>query len=225
MKIKKLGSVLLCAAMLVMLAAGLSSMAFANDYTYTVRIYPGNNGSGSVAQYQVAKGTQVSVIRTADSVYIYGLSGQTITLDNEKYYIRGVRETGKDTAHAESFAVTQDTDLVVAYGMRGSAVEYTVYYTDINGAPMTGTPGSITGYGSVGESVVIGAYPVDGYLPYAYSADGILVQTYNITNSNGLSADPTENVFTFVYQAEAEAVTPETPAEAADTTAADTTQC
>ena len=198
MKMKKAASLLLAVLMTALLLGAVTASA-ADGYAYTVRVYPGNQGTGSFDDSSVALNENISIsVINGEELRVNGTT--YIELDNEKYYIKGVRETGKDTAHAESFAVTQDTDLVVAYGVRAGAVQYTVNYVDMNGAPMEGTPGTNTGYGSVGEVIVIGAYPVDGYLPYAYSADGVLVQTYNITNSGGLSANEDENVFTFYYQ-------------------------
>ncbi len=184
----------------------VQSFAAGDPYTYTVRVFPGNNGSVSsgdeyysTPEYPADSGTRVTInVINGDTLQVNGVT--QITLDNNKYYIRGVRITGQDDViNAPSFVVTQDQDYVVAYGMRNSAVSYTVNYQDANGNPMPGTPGTNTGYGTAGKPVIVGFYPVDGYLPYAYSADGQLVQTFNLTNSQGLSSDGAENVFTFIY--------------------------
>ena len=184
----------------------VQSFAAGDPYDYVVRVFPGNQGavSGGSEYYatdpiQADSGQRIAI--TVTNGETLQVNGETvITLENDKYYIRGVRITGQDTVmNAPSFVVTQDQDYVVAYGMRGSAVSYTVNYVDANGNPMPGTPGTNTGYGSEGTPVIVGYYPVDGYLPYAYSADGQLVQTFNLTNSAGLSGDESQNVFTFIY--------------------------
>lgn len=195
---------ILSVALLVLVLGLLTLSAFAagsEGYTYTVRVYPGNNGEGEYNATGLTLSDRINV-NVIDGKTLVVNGTECITLSNDKYYIKGVRISGQDVSDTrQSFAVEGDIDLVVAYGMMNGAVQYTVNYVDMDGNPMEGTPGSITGYGAVGEVIVVGYYPVDGYLPYAYSADGILVQTYNLTNSNGLSENAGDNVFTFIYQA------------------------
>ncbi|MBQ8929530.1 MAG: hypothetical protein IJ052_03960, partial [Oscillospiraceae bacterium] len=127
---------ILSAALLVILVLMLSVSALAaNDpYTYTVRIYPGNYGTASSGDYLemtgIAPGTSVTIEYTDSTI---SLNGGTITLSDAKYFIKGVRESGTDKPLEQmSFTLDgkmqKDWDLVVAYGMRGTAVEYTINY-------------------------------------------------------------------------------------------------
>jgi hypothetical protein len=164
---------------LLMLLLGIHALGA--DYTYTVRFFTGGQGSfpeGDVITYEnLHYGDRVT------------FQPQSVTLaDDSKYYIRGIRESGKDnnTVSATSFLVTGDQDYVVAYGILGSSVAYTVNYVDEAGNSLAP---SETYYGNVGDRPVIAYLYMEGYQP----------QAYNLTRT--LQADASANVFTFTYRA------------------------
>ena len=110
-----------------------------------------------------------------------------ITLkDRGKYYILGIRESGKDnnTVYYTAFTVEGDKDYVIAYGILGDAVAYTINYEDEDGNRLAP---SETYYGNVGDRPVVSYLYIEGYQPQAYNLIG------------RLSENAADNVFTFVY--------------------------
>lgn len=83
-----------------------------------------------------------------------------------------------------SFEVTGDQDYVVAYGIRGNLVEYTVNYQDTDGNTLRE---SETYRGNVGDYMVVAYLYIEGYQP----------QAYNLGRT--LSENAAQNIFTFVY--------------------------
>lgn len=170
------------------------------EYKYTVRIYAGAQGSFN---------GQNSVVVTNDAKPgdRIAFNQGSVTLDNgSKYYIRGVREAGRDndtSLTTPSFVITGDTDLVVSYGVLGDNVKYTVQYVDEDGNALLP---SETFYGNVGDSPVIAYRYIEGYAPQAYNLTGKLL------------SDESKNVYTFTYtpgeQPEAPAPNPAQPAPA-----------
>ncbi len=150
------------------------------EYTYTVRFFAGKQGSFAEGEMMVFEG-----LHYGDRVNFYY---NAVTLnDNSKYYIRGIRESGKDNSDStqtSSFQVTGDRDYVVAYGILGDATSYTINYVDTEGNPLAP---SETYYGNVGDRPVVAYIYIEGWVPEAYN----LVKT--------LKKDPAENVFDFVY--------------------------
>ena len=151
------------AAFCLILTASVPALAAEDDYTYTVRIYSGKQGSIEGSDVKEYTG-----LHYGDRVSFYPQSQVSLN-DDSKYYVRGLRESGKDNSEsvaAASFTVTGDADYVVAYGLLGSAVQYTVRYVDANGAEILP---SETFYGNVGDSPVIAYRFVEGYQPQACS--------------------------------------------------------
>ena len=171
-------------------------------YTYTVTIYPGNQGRFASAEPLTVQSDTASVSFSGSGIRITGLrygdrvgfdaamDGAVILKDGSKYYSKGIRESGRDnsTVGASSFAVTGDREYVVAYGIRGKMVSYRINYRDGNGKDLLP---SRTYYGNIGERPVAAWAYVDGYLP----------QAYNLTRT--LQADSEKNVFSFIYTATA----------------------
>lgn len=187
---------MLLALAVIALAAGQSQTAFAADdeYTYTVRLFAGNLGelTGDGLEIQSAG---ASVDSDKDQVVISGLKyGDTVRIiyqeaaasTDERYYVRGVRRSGRDNSEAEAptFEVACDRDYVVAYAVSGDLVAYTVHYLDASGNPLMP---SDTYYGNAGERQYVSSRYIDGYQPQALN----LVRT--------LSANESENVFEFRY--------------------------
>ncbi len=175
-----------------------SAQAF--SYTYTVSFSAGAQGSfdGNSIQVRKAAGNEagVSVSSAKDKIVVTGLEyGDVISCDaqgsvglndNSKYYVKGIRLSGRDnnTVANSAFLVSGDQDYVVAYGIPGELAEYTVNYVDTNGNKLAD---SRTYYGNVGDEPVIAYLYIDGYTPDSYNQTGELV------------SDASKNVFNFVY--------------------------
>ena len=189
------------AAALIMVVSifSQSTNAKAFSYTYTVSFSAGGQGSinGGI-QVRKASGnsSSVSIESKGDKVVVNGLEyGDVISCDaqgnvslneNSKYYVKGIRLSGRDnnTVAQSAFLVSGDQDYVVAYGIPGELAEYTVNYVDANGNKLAD---SKTYYGNVGDEPVIAYLYIDGYIPSSYNQSGKLV------------SDASKNVFNFVY--------------------------
>ncbi|WP_434309828.1 MucBP domain-containing protein [Hominifimenecus sp. rT4P-3] len=186
--------VLLCGLCLT-LAFSVPVMAAEEEYTYTVRIFAGAQGT--------IGGQEVVVYKDLPYNARINFNPKSVSLnDDSKYYFKGLRESGSDNSEASSllsFAVTGDQDYVVAYGIRGNSVAYTVNYQDEDGNTLAP---SETFYGNVGDRPVVAFLYIEGYQP----------QAYNLTGT--LSENAADNVFTFTYSAAVTGVvqTPEPPA-------------
>ena len=189
-RIRRLAGMLLVLLVLLQ-AAGVSALAV--EETYQIRIYAGNVGA------TISGGTVLQLTGTYGENITFSPDWVQLPADS-KYYVRGVRESGLDnnTVSNNVIHVTEDADYVVAYGIRGKLVAYTVNYVDTNGNTLAP---SQTYYGNAGDKPVVAYLYVDGYQP----------QAYNLTKT--LSENEASNVFTFVYT-EIVVVTP-TPAPTA----------
>lgn len=175
-------AVFFAAALLLVCSPAASALAEGAPYTYTVRFYAGQQGT-------FADGREVIIYSNLSYGSVVSFNpGGVVLKDGSKYYVRGIRESGRDnnTVSASSFTVTGDRDYVVAYGLRGDMVAYVVNYVDEGGVPLA--PSDIY-YGNVGDKPVVAFLYIDGYQP----------QAYNLTRT--LAADEAQNVFTFVYTA------------------------
>lgn len=148
-------------------------------YSYQVTLHAGNQGTiggqDSVTISDLQYGAQVS----------FDLS--TIQVTDDRYYVKGVRLSGRDnnTVNATAFRVEGDADYVVAYGIKGNLVAYTVKYQDASGKQLAADS---TFYGNVGDKPIVAYKYIENYVPQALA----LTKT--------LSANEAENVFTFVYK-------------------------
>lgn len=186
----------LTAALAVLMAFAVPQ-AVGEGYTYTVRIYAGQQGT------MVGSGGNGGSISDSGNMLVcenlpYGkriiFHNNMVSLkDESKYYVKGIRESGKGTeevsetgrsGNTASFTVDRDQDYVVAYGVLINPVQYTVNYQTADGRELA--PSEIY-YGNIGDRPVIAYQYIEGYQP----------QAYNLTKT--LSADPAENVFTFIY--------------------------
>ena len=113
--------------------------------------------------------------------------GVTISNDS-KYYNKGFRVSGEDNSSSKlanpSITVTEDQDYVMAYGIQGETVAYTVNYLDGDGNVLFPPA---TYYGNVGDKPVVAYQYVEGWQPQAYNLGKTLV------------ADASQNVFDFIY--------------------------
>lgn len=192
-----------CFLMMLVMLSGLCMEAapvMAKSYSYTVTFYSGAQGSfrGNHVQVRKASGNkaEVSVASENDKIVVKGLEyGDVVSLDaqnnvtpgeNSKYYVKGIRLSGRDnnTVAKSAFSVCGDQDYVVAYGIPGELAEYTVNYVDSDGNQLAE---SRTYYGNVGDKPVIAYLYIDGYIPDEYNKTAVL------------DSDASKNVFQFVY--------------------------
>ena len=182
----------ICAALL--LAA--MPAALAEEYTYSVTLSAGRQGTVTGDGVTV-EGSPYELASDGATVRISGLhQGARVTFqandaarlnDDSKYYISGIRLSGRDNntrAADPSFIVDGDADYVVAYGIRGDMVQYTVQYQDEDGKALAD---SRTYYGNVGDEAVVAYLYIEGYRPLDFNLAKVL------------SSNAADNVFTFVY--------------------------
>ena len=174
---------LLVSLLTVSMTLGASTMSVMADdttpYTYKVTLSAGNkgtiNGQNKIEQTNIASGSTVT----------FNLNNIQVT--DDKYYVKGIRLSGRDnneTLAAPSFTVDKDADYVVAYGIKGNMVAYTVNYQDASGKSLAE---SQTFYGNIGDKPVVAYRYIENYIPDALA----LTKT--------LSDNESENVFTFTY--------------------------
>ena len=174
---------LLVSLLTVSMTLGASTMSVMADdttpYTYKVTLSAGNkgtiNGQNKIEQTNIASGSTVT----------FNLNDIQVT--DDKYYVKGIRLSGRDnneTLAAPSFTVDKDADSVVAYGIKGNMVAYTVNYQDASGKSLAE---SQTFYGNIGDKPVVAYRYIENYIPDALA----LTKT--------LSDNESENVFTFTY--------------------------
>lgn len=181
-----------CAALLL---AALPA-ALADEYTYSVTLSAGRQGTVTGNGVTV-EGSTYNLTSDGATVRISGLhKGARVTFqandaarlnDDNKYYISGIRLSGRDNntrAADPSFIVDGDADYVVAYGIRGDMVQYTVRYQDEDGNALAD---SRTYYGNVGDEAVVAYLYIEGYRPLDFNLAKVL------------SSNAADNVFTFVY--------------------------
>ncbi len=176
-------------------------------YTYTVTIYAGNQGTFAenaapwitVDKTESGSKAKSSVSTAKGMITVSGLEkNDVITFDQNilqtdavrynaqnRYYIKGIRQSGQDNSVAAyAYRVDRDADCVLAYGVKGNMVAYTVNYQDADGNELLP---SETFYGNVGDKPVIAYKYKDGYEPDVRA----LAKT--------LDANEAKNVFTFTY--------------------------
>lgn len=197
-KMNKLFAAICTAGMLLSLSPAAVS---AGEYTYTVTFDAGNqasmsdttglsvNNSATGSSYHIGIDSGkivVSGLKIQDIVTFNPQAGAVDLADDSKYYVKGVRQSGRDnnSVASSSFRVTGDADYVVAYGVKGNMVGYTVNYQDENGRALAE---SRRYYGNVGDKPVVAHIYIENYEPQALA----LTRT--------LSSNEAENVFTFVY--------------------------
>ena len=174
---------LLVSLLTVSMTLGASTMSVMADdttpYTYKVTLSAGNkgtiNGQNKIEQTNIASGSTVT----------FNLNDIQVT--DDKYYVKGIRLSGRDnneTLAAPSFTVDKDADYVVAYGIKGNMVAYTVNYQDASGKSLAE---SQTFYGNIGDKPVVAYRYIENYIPDALA----LTKT--------LSDNESENLFTFTY--------------------------
>ena len=137
---------ILAGFLLLVFVISFGATAYAADYTYTIRIYSGDQG-------QFTDGRTCWTYTGLRYGSAVGFSnGSVVPTDPDKYYVKGIRESGKDNNTYVSdytIPVTRDQDFVVAYGIRGAAVAYTIHYVDRADGRVLAPP--VTYYGNPGD--------------------------------------------------------------------------
>lgn len=178
---RKLFGFLLFLSLLTLQITPVMAAEQADVYTYTVRFFSGAQGTIDGEEVVVRENLQYGDRVTFNQ--------RNVTLNDEsKYYIKGIRESGKDnnTANSRSsFSVSSDMDYVVVYGLLTDAVSYTINYVDQDGNTLAP---SETYYGNVGDAPVIAYLYIEGYQPQAYNLTGVLQR------------NAADNVFNFIYR-------------------------
>lgn len=180
--IKGLLSVLVLTGILAqgVLAAEPEEPSEEHPYTYSVTLSAGKQGT-------FADGDRIVREELKYGDYVNFDWRDQLTLKDDKYYAKGIRRSGEDNSNSfitDQVQVTGDEDYVVAYGVLGDMVAYTVQYLDENGNELAP---SKTYYGSVGDRPVVAFQYIEGYLP----------QAYNLTKT--LSENEADNIFPFEY--------------------------
>ena len=188
----RVGAVLIVICMIAALALPALAADTSEDtssdatYSYTVRIFPGDKGT--------IDGKKDPIVTVVEPGYEWSGSdfdyGQRAASDTDKYYVRGIREAGRDNNTTNnlinpSFTVDRDIDLVVAYGVKGSDVTYKINYLEYGSNKKLLEPQ--TYHGNIGDKPVVAYLYIDGYVP----------QYKNVTGT--LDADSTKNEWTFYY--------------------------
>ena len=111
-------------------------------------------------------GTTVYQVTSPYSDVGVGYPAVTLNTGNDSYYVKGIKESGKDGL-LTTYTPNADRDYVVAYGVRGREVKYRVYYR-LNG---TGTTGEDLAapqefYADVGDRPISSYIYIEGYQPY-----------------------------------------------------------
>ncbi|MBQ8994414.1 MAG: MucBP domain-containing protein [Oscillospiraceae bacterium] len=172
------------ALLLLILLLSISPCIYAEEYKekFTVTVDGGSHGAFATGDTVV-----LSYERTGTGLWnsTEFRNNYPITLDSDKYYLKGFHISG----HSEDTAnVTVDRDLMIVdyYGVKGDQVAYYVEYKDRQGNAIADTEEL---YGNVGDKPVVAFKFIDGYTPY---------NTFAFTTSEGLKkGDPI--TFTFVY--------------------------
>ncbi len=199
------------AAVLCMAAA--PSQAYA--YQYTVRVLGGNEGTVGASTVQMQNDdTKLGTVKDGivslqvDKGDFVKLDTGSVTLnDGSKYYVKGFRLSGQDAQHATSFAVIEDMDFVVSYGVQGDMVPYTLHFVEYQTGEVLADP--ITYYGNVGDKPVASFEYIPGYRPLYRNITGTLAAS--------------GNDFTFEYVALAEGETEQGTTTTTTTTVPGTT--
>ena len=153
---------------------------YETESKYTVRVFSGKQGTFST-------GEEFDYTPVSYGGTVKGEPTVTLPKDS-KYFAKGFREGGKDSSYTGlvpigelqdaingskdeygTAGVTKDVDYVVAYGMKKSAMPYTVSYVDENQNLLTITengvtlPNPMTYYGVSGDTVIVAAKQIDNW--------------------------------------------------------------
>ena len=195
MKKSSLKALLLFFLLVCVVAELVPSPAFAENRQYTERVYSGNvgaiNGGGVYINEPVNYGDKIGVDLADDEDpkdYLItsdenGVEKNRILITaNEEYFVKGLKESGKEQ-FSTNYDVKRDQDYVVAYGIEGQKVQYTVKYRPWGGDTELAPDAHF--YAEVGDKPVTSYIYIDGYVNYRRT-------------TKELTKDPAENIL-YVY--------------------------
>ena len=191
-KIAKIAPILTLIAMMIMGTLSVSA------YSYEISLSSGNGefSGGTIRTKLPAVNTVIvdqanNTITVGDRVYTLTVMPDGKAPAESKYFMAGVKLAGDDNSGANTSEIKldgmykdKDLEFVVAYGMKGSMVSYTIHYVGTDGTEIRDAD---TFYGVAGDNVVVSYKYVDGYIPQA------------LTGVATLSSNAADNDFTFVY--------------------------
>lgn len=180
---KRTASRLIVTLAVTLVAAGLTMLsmpatrALAEDYRYTIRVFPGNRGRlpEEPVSVKVSKGEDIDLYQIA-----------SVEVTDPKYVHTGFRLSGQDKLYGNGRVngISEDMDFVVSYGVEADAVPYTLRFVEY------GTGKELieakTYYGRDGEKPVAAFEHISGYRPRYLAITGTLHKGE-------------ENVWTFEY--------------------------
>ena len=163
---KNLGRMLcmMLIAMVGLLAVATPALA----KQYKVRIFGGNNGT-------YADKDPYETMWDAGE-YFYP-DTDAVEIKDNKYYAKGFRLSGADKMSSEYYII-EDTDIVVAYGVRGKMVNYTLHFVEYNN-PSNVLAQPRTFEGKVGDIPVAAYEYIPGWRPIYRQITGTLVDGDN----------------------------------------------
>lgn len=184
-------------------------------YTNTITLYAGGHGEfqkpsiAGVADENISYDPEKIVISNLKGNEVFSVSANMVvakdgeettvngvTVAGEKYYVKGFNESGRDnTKSAQSLTIdvaeVGNADYVVAYGIPGNQVSYTVSYVDRSGKELLPTE---TFFGNVGDKPIVMYRYIEGYAPEVEAYTKTLQEL-----SEEELAEGKTNGFTFVY--------------------------
>lgn len=131
------------------------------EYKYTVTVYGGLQGTVN------GKDSDSIEVEYGQEINLNDYFTAALIDEGGKYYVKGFRESGRDNNTVLSepvYTITRDTDFVVAYGIKGSMVKYTVNYVDKDSGDPIGEK-SKEFYGNIGEPPIAAFLYIDNYRP------------------------------------------------------------
>ncbi len=150
------------------LLAGISAVAFAaGEDQYRIRVYGGAQNNRIVYEGTYTRGSTVN-LASALSSFLGESAG--------KYYVKGIRESGKEESHEYAFPAEKDEDFVLTYGLRGNQIVYFVRYVDAGGNDLRNPSGPF--YANSGDRIYVAFIEIAGYQPDAYNRTRILNEDY-----------------------------------------------
>ncbi len=163
---KKMIVIALCLLVVPVFWAGTDKAAYADEYTYSVTIYSGNQGSFGKNGDTVKK---ITGLKYGEKMTLDMSELDVKVNDSKKYYAKGLKLSGHDndeisatTYQTYTFDVKEDMSFNVAYGIKGGMVKYTVDYQDQGGKKLRETD---TYYGMAGDKPVVSYRYIEGYEP------------------------------------------------------------
>lgn len=164
---ERLGRLLCMALVGVVGLLAFATPAFARNYT--VRVFGGNSGTYAGSDPYVAEVPAGSYFTP---------STDEVTPSDTKYYCKGFRLSGADDITTSYFYIVEDTDIVVAYGVRGDMVEYTLHFVEYNN-PSNVLAEPRTFEGKVGDKPVAAYEYISGWRPLYRQITGTLQEGSN----------------------------------------------